>query len=271
MTGLDLRAIPQGDFWGGVAFYNTSALPVLLENFSAFDKSDSYDSFSQLTLLYGRSGDKTIVMTHQHYTKPEAPPETVFGSFKPLQMSSTFRIDNLTNFTIELESTQDGGTVRKAFATATYKNDLEMLQRFNNLANATMDQLSLVDGLQFIVSMQPFGQFITSKSTATGGNFLGLEAEDGDRVLFGLTVDWASKADDEVVNAAIRKLVEEANMQARELNALDDYVFQNYAATWQDVYGSVGEKNLEAFREVSRKYDPSQLFQKAVPGGFKLV
>lgn len=209
-------------------------------------------------------------MTHQHYIKPRPPPEALFGSFAPLQVKKTFRIDSLANFTIELGATQDGGTVRKAFSTATYKNDPEMLRQFRSLADATMDRLGDVPGLQFIVSTQPFGQFITSRATTSGGNFLGLDAEDGNRVLICLTVDWKNQKDDEMVDAAIQRLIELGNMEARRLNALDD-VFLNYAAPWQNPYGGVGQKNLEAYMEVSRMYDPLQLFQKAVPGGFKLV
>lgn len=271
VTRMDLRAFPQSDFWGGVGFYNASALPDLLSELSAFCNSDTYNPFSQVTLLYGRLGDKAVVMTHQHYTKPEAPPEELFGSFSLLQVSNTFRIDSLTNFTVELEAHPDGGTVRKAFATATYRNDLEMLRRFQALAEATMDQLADVHELLFIVSLQPFGQFITDKASTTGGNLLGLDAEDGDRVLICLTVDWPNKADDETVYAAIQQLLAQAKGEAQKLNALDDYVFLNYAAPWQHVFDGVGAANLEAFKQVSKIYDPSQLFQKAVPGGFKLV
>ncbi|KAM0333066.1 hypothetical protein ACHAQA_001724, partial [Verticillium albo-atrum] len=270
VTRFDLRAFSIGDFWGGTAMYNASALPDLLDKFSDFDNSDNYDPYSQLTLLYGRAGDKSIVMTHQHYTKPEAPPESVFGALAPFQVSQTFRIDSLKNFTVELEAKPDGGKIRKAFATATFKNNLEMLRRFQVLADDTMTLLGDVPGFLFVVSMQPFGQFITGKSDASGGNLLGLDAGDGDRVLICLTVDWHDKADDEMVEAEIQKLVEEAYQQAEALDAVDDFVFQNYAAPWQDVYGGVGEENLEVFRKVSRVYDPLQVFQKAVLGGFKL-
>lgn len=64
VTRLDLRAIPQGEFWGGVAFYNSSLIPALLDNLSAFDQGDSYDPFSQLTVLFGRAGNNTISITH---------------------------------------------------------------------------------------------------------------------------------------------------------------------------------------------------------------
>ncbi|KAH6661823.1 FAD binding domain-containing protein [Halenospora varia] len=270
VTRFDLRAISQGPFWGGMAFYNASSLPTLISYFSHFAHDDGYDPYSQLTLLYGMYVNTTIVMTHQHYTKHEAPPETVFGDFSPLQTQKTFRIDTLKNFTIELESKPDGGTIRKAFATATYANNVEMLQRFSDLATATMDSVRSVPGLQFIVSMQPFGQFITSRAAATGGNFLGLDVDDGERVLIGLTLSWTYDADDETIDEAIRFLIEEAGVQANELEAEDDFVFMNYAALWQDVYAGVGETNREEFRKVSKMYDQPQIFQRGVPGGFKL-
>jgi hypothetical protein len=271
VTRFNLRAIEQGDFWGGVAFYDVASLSQLLDNLFEFDQTESYDPFSQLTLLFGRRGNSTIAMTHQHYTKPEAPAESVFGAFEPLQVQKSFRIDSLTNFTVELESTQDNGTMRKAFSTATYKNDRELLHKLQTISFEVFDQLAEVPGMLFIVSLQPFGQFITAKAEETGGNLLGLDAEDGDRVLVGLTIEWDDKADDEVVNAGIQQLIQRTDAEAEALGAADDYIFLNYASPWQDPYGGVGEENLEAYREASLKYDPEQLFQRAVPGGFKLA
>lgn len=44
----------------------------------------------------------------------------------------------------------------------------------------------------------------------------------------------------------------------------------NYAYPTQDVIGSYGAENVEFLRRVSRKYDPAQVFQRLVPGGYKL-
>ena len=44
----------------------------------------------------------------------------------------------------------------------------------------------------------------------------------------------------------------------------------NYAYPTQDVIGSYGDENVDFLRKVSRKYDPAQVFQKLVPGGYKL-
>ncbi|KAH7161884.1 hypothetical protein EDB81DRAFT_641773 [Dactylonectria macrodidyma] len=264
VTSFDLRAVEVGEMWGGTAMYNTTALPDLFERFSEFANSDGYDPYAQLTLLYGRAGRGNIVMTHQHYTKPEAPPQFVFAAFTPYQTSKTFRVANLTNLVGELIAVPDGGTIRKAFASATYKNKPEMFHQFHKIANATTDKLFDVPGLQFVISMQPFGQFLTTKGL--GDTFLGLEPKDGDRVIFAMTVSWKNKSDDELVNSSLRELLEQGKTLSEELDAADDYIFMNYASPWQDVYAGVGKKNRESLKMISKKYDPLQLFRKNVAG-----
>ncbi|KAF5009172.1 hypothetical protein FDECE_4616 [Fusarium decemcellulare] len=269
VTRLDLRAIPQGEFWGGVATYPDSALMPLLNLTYEFGRTESYDPYSQLSLNWGLHGNNRIVTTHNHYTKAMAPPVSVFGDFTSLQTQNTFRIDSMSGFAHELESVNGLGTIRKAFATATYKNDLQMFQRFADLSNKTMQDLKgTVD--QFIVSVQPFGQFIMQHSAQTGGNSLGLDADKKDRALYCLTVAWKDKVDDEMVYGKIRQLLDQAAGQARSYGAFDNYIFLNYAAPWQDVTTGYGRHNMAAMQKASNKYDPRGIFQNAVPGGFKL-
>lgn len=48
------------------------------------------------------------------------------------------------------------------------------------------------------------------------------------------------------------------------------FQYLNYAAPFQTPLESYGEENLRFLRAVSEKYDPKGVFQKRVPGGFKL-
>lgn len=261
--------VPQGNFWGGVAAYPQSALAPLLNLSYEFGKTDNYDPYSQLTVNYGFHENMTILTTDIHYTKDEAPPPSVFGAFTPLQTSNTFRLDTLTAFTEEMASINDNGTIRKAFGTATYKNDLGMNQRFAELAEKTMNDLKGT-AQQFIVSIQPFGQFIMKHSAATGGNSLGLDRTEDDRLLYCLTVAWENEADDDVVYGGMKDLLDLAAEDAKAHDVFDEYIFLNYATPWQDPIASYGRDNVEAMQATSKRYDPGQIFQKAVPGGFKL-
>lgn len=44
----------------------------------------------------------------------------------------------------------------------------------------------------------------------------------------------------------------------------------NYADKSQDVLASYGAENVRRMKEAAAKYDPEQVFQKLVPGGFKI-
>lgn len=57
---------------------------------------------------------------------------------------------------------------------------------------------------------------------------------------------------------------------AAKAGGLRRFKYLNYADPNQDVLGSYGEENLAFLRATSRKYDPHGVFQKKVPGGFKL-
>jgi hypothetical protein len=48
------------------------------------------------------------------------------------------------------------------------------------------------------------------------------------------------------------------------------FQYLNYAAAYQTPLETYGEDNLGFMRAVSKKYDPKGVFQKRVPGGFKL-
>jgi hypothetical protein len=46
--------------------------------------------------------------------------------------------------------------------------------------------------------------------------------------------------------------------------------YMNYALKWQDPITAYGSDVVEELWRVSRKYDPTGVFQVKMPGGFKL-
>ena len=54
------------------------------------------------------------------------------------------------------------------------------------------------------------------------------------------------------------------------MGLLHEFEYLNYADSSQDPIASYGADNVERLRATSRKYDPHGVFQKQVPGGFKL-
>jgi len=57
---------------------------------------------------------------------------------------------------------------------------------------------------------------------------------------------------------------------ADEKGMLHRYIFTNYAYQDEDVFEGYGRDSAANLRRISEKYDPEGVFQKNVPGGFKL-
>lgn len=51
---------------------------------------------------------------------------------------------------------------------------------------------------------------------------------------------------------------------------LRKFEYLNYAGPHQSPLASYGADNLNFLRQISKKYDPTGVFQSKVPGGFKL-
>jgi hypothetical protein len=81
---------------------------------------------------------------------------------------------------------------------------------------------------------------------------------------------WSDAAYDDDVHGAAEEWYTRVQEYTRSKGKNHPLEFANYAAGFQDVMASYGSENLEFLAEVSRKYDPTGLFQKAVKGGFKL-
>ena len=127
-----------------------------------------------------------------------------------------------------------------------------------------------VTGIVWSLTFQPIVPAISSKSAPLGGNSQGLSPSDGPLVNALLTASWSLAGDDALVNSVAGGFIDGINARARNAGVYNNFVYLNYANKTQspiDGYGAVNKAQLQA---VSKKYDPQGIFQKGVPGGFKL-
>ena len=179
------------------------------------------------------------------------------------------RISNLTDFTIEIDARNPSGS-REIFVTATFKNNAAMMENFFDLANQTVQGISDATNLTFSLSFQPLPQLVIMHGSDNGGNSLGLGPKDGDLVNVLLTIQWAKQADDARIDQASRSLFSLAEKASKAMGTYNPYLYLNYAAYFQDPIAGYGTASQTKLERVSKKYDPGQLFQRQMPGGFKL-
>lgn len=134
----------------------------------------------------------------------------------------------------------------------------------------TGPRFSAVPGFVLTLTIQPIPPAITSKSAELGGNSLGLDPSDGALVLCLISATWDTAADDGEIGSAAKSLNSQIVNAAKAKGLFNEYIYLNYADDFQDPIGGYGAANKARLRAVSKKYDPNQVFQKNVPGGFKL-
>jgi hypothetical protein len=134
----------------------------------------------------------------------------------------------------------------------------------------TLEPLKSADGFIFSLGYFPLTKALLENSKLAGGNAKDIDPADGPLFIVFINPTWNSADDDERIHAAIHDLLVKFKQVAGEKHLLHRYIFTNYAYQKEDVFASYGEESLKKLKVVSKKYDPKAIFQKAVPGGFKL-
>jgi len=99
---------------------------------------------------------------------------------------------------------------------------------------------------------------------------MGLDPTDGALVLCLLSATWDIVPDDALVNNVLNSLKAQIVAAAKAQGMWNDWVYLNYAGSGQNPIGGYGPGNKARLRAFSAKYDLKKVFQKNVPGVFKL-
>lgn len=89
-------------------------------------------------------------------------------------------------------------------------------------------------------------------------------------VLF-LSPRWQDAQYDEIMYNATQTWYQQVDAVARALKTNDDFLYLNFAGGFQNPLASYGNESLDFMQRVATKYDPTGVFQRLVPGGFKLA
>ena len=136
--------------------------------------------------------------------------------------------------------------------------------------NTSIASVQSVPGITWSLSLEPIPTAISSKSAPAGGNLLGIDPADGALIIALLTGMWENTVDDTTVVDTAKTMFDAIDAKAKASGNYNDFQYLNYAAAWQDPIDGYGAVNKAKLQAASRKYDPLGVFQKGVPGGFKL-
>lgn len=157
--------------------------------------------------------------------------------------------------------------------TLTFKNDERVIRKAVSLHRVLVEAMKRdsSDGdFETLCYFQPLPSIVGQRGTEKDGNILGVDGlEDNAIVWLGSLA--VNGFDQELMGR--NKMLEwkdAVEQYSRSIGAFVSYRYMNYADASQNVLASYGEENVRKMLKVSRKYDPEGIFQKRVPGGFKL-
>ena len=89
--------------------------------------------------------------------------------------------------------------------------------------------------------------------------------------MFQCNLAWKDSRDDGLFKTISDTTIAELNNYAKSVHGDNEYIYLNYADKTQNPLRSYGSNNLRKLRRIAREYDPQEVFQTLVPGGFKLA
>ncbi|APA09132.1 hypothetical protein SS1G_03029 [Sclerotinia sclerotiorum 1980 UF-70] len=270
VTRIDFYAFKQGDIWGGNIVYPLTTADQQINALTDFSSNATYDENASLIMsLAFQLGLGAVVVSNVVYTEPVVNPPVYqpFTAIQP-QFFDTMGIRNLTDVTSETLATLPRS--RTLFKTTTFKAKKEIITTAFNAYNASLPFIESLSGITWALSLAPLPTNIPAESAPSGGNVLGVIPDDGPLIVALLTATWADIADDSLVTNTAQAIFDKIDSFAATEGYLNDWKYLNYAANSQDPIDGYGATNKAILQEASRKYDPEGVFQKGVPGGFKL-
>ena len=269
VTRFDLETFTQGLMWGGLTVHPSTTNASILNAFENLANDATENSDAGLTVTYIYFEGSYVFANNYEYALP-TPFPPAFEEFTSIpNITSTQRITTLSDLTIELNVSSPDG-FRQHFTTATFRVSAAFQLQILDIFVEEMDSVINAVGIQPGLVMQPITLPMIRLFRKNGGNALGIDEEDGPLNLIVIVILWSDAADDERIISAAARVISRTNDIARRLGLENRFLYQNYASLGQDVFGSYGEENRRRLLEISRKYDPDQVFQNLQPGYFKL-
>ncbi|ESZ89776.1 hypothetical protein SBOR_9836 [Sclerotinia borealis F-4128] len=270
VTRIDFYAFQQGNVWGGSIINPASTANEQIDALADFSSNPNYDEYASLIVSFAfQPSIGPVVVNNIVYTKPVVDPP-VFQSFTAIQpqYSNTLRITNLSD--IAGETAGSATHLRTLFITTTFKANKQMIAATYDAWNASLPSIQSLANITWSLSLEPIPTNIPAKSIPAGGNILGVTPADGPLIVALLTATWGSSFDDAIATTTAKNMFNTIDTFAKTSGYGNDWLYLNYAANWQDPIGGYGVENKAKLLAGSRKYDPVGVFQKGVPGGFKL-
>ncbi|KAL4864870.1 hypothetical protein BDV12DRAFT_188602 [Aspergillus spectabilis] len=272
VTKFVMAVFPAEDIWGGAIIHNSSLAPQYISAAQRFADNIPKDPYASWVAIfsYNSTTDQTLIVSSLAYTRRLAWPSAFDDFYQIPNITDTLRFSRILDITTENEFPQG---YRNALQTGTYLNREEVLrQAIDSFTSQVHAAKSSARGPDFTMStiVQPWVPLFWKDSEARGGNVLGLERFNESMLNVAYDYSWDDEADDDLFYGLAKSARIGLDEYTQSTGLYNEYVYLNYAGDTQKPLRGYGADNMAFLHQVQRKYDPNGVFQRLMPGGFKI-
>ncbi|SPJ84156.1 related to 6-hydroxy-d-nicotine oxidase [Fusarium torulosum] len=280
VTKFRLATFPSDQVYAGI--YSVTDIPGFLKavaNFSAFNTDPLAHIVPQVIAVDEQTIIGGAILFYDSDSNPK--PDCFQPFFDLPAVSNTFEKKSLAQFSDECGELVTPKINDQFIAgTTTGKTYEEILEGIQIVNDGFLDALPALykvlpaeNRVLISVDWQPLGSLWEkgSRKSNPGGNPLGLDIESkGIYIAWAEVVEWSGEEHNEAVFAWIKDTTWSIANATQKAGLYDPFTYMGDAAGFQNIYDGYGQKNKQKLLSISRKYDPSRIFQKYWPGGFKI-
>ena len=266
---MDIYPLPRSELWGGARAYAEPDFPAVLDAWTHVVSHAEEDKVAGQWLAFlENQGLKLVSAEFWHgEANADAP---IFAGYDGLQpVTDSTKLRSVKEYAAELQKANPDG-LREVYWCTTIKADREMAEIATNVFYEELPAVEKVAGVMPVLLLQGITVPMMEAMKKNGGNALGLDPDDGARMLVHIPCWWTNEVDDERVYGFVSRVLARVNEEAKKRGLSDRYRYMNYASMFQNVIAGYGEDNKRMLKDVARKYDPTGVFQRLQPGYFKL-
>lgn len=268
VTRADFKTLdlPGGKILGGRLIHDVTYRDAVFDAFAGIAGARAYDVHASITTsaIYNAATKAWTLLSAPIYTKPEPAPAVYAPLVAIPTVSNTLGVTQLHVLANESAIPQ----TNQLFQTGTYGVDAKLLGEIFDTANETFSAFHPSGAMQWILTFEPLPTVFVARGAGT--NVLGTTPADGNSVVLLLSGSWEDTTASEDVYGKAEEFMAKINRAAERMGLLKEFVYANYAGRHQRPLESYGKENYQYLRKVAREYDPKGVFQRQVPGGFKL-
>ncbi|KAI8963317.1 FAD-binding domain-containing protein [Daldinia sp. FL1419] len=267
VTRFDLYTVPVRGIWYQASIYSVEQADAILEAYAKWQQNEGATDLKATVGLGIALDSISLGLVYSEPTEDQPSAFAPFRDIEPLMVAVPPTNGSITALTAIMASTGTGSD-RHDYRAASTRIDAQLYKDVYAFWREKALAVRNATGANQTFTIQPVPKNVATQGDQKGGNPMNIPKEN--HGWWTTIVDWNDEKDDDLVRSVSIETSEKWKDLGDERGLSLPFTFMNDASRDQNPLRSYGADNVNKLKQISKKYDASQLFQKQQNGGFLL-